>query len=96
MNPERWEQANRMYHSAPEVEPGQREPFLREACTIDQSLFKGLSLIDDSGFQDLHFYELACRMTTRILESSSGYWGGIAVSPDCRTVLCTQLAPPTL
>ncbi len=50
-----------------------------------------LSVPDDRGLQDLHFYDLATGITTKILENLSNYWGGIAVSPDGRTILYTQL-----
>jgi Tol biopolymer transport system component/tRNA A-37 threonylcarbamoyl transferase component Bud32 len=39
MEPERWQQIERLYHSAIELEPEQRERFLREACAGDESLF---------------------------------------------------------
>ncbi|RPJ52641.1 MAG: serine/threonine-protein kinase, partial [Acidobacteria bacterium] len=40
MNPDRWGQIKRIYHSALELEPGRREEFLREACASDSSLLE--------------------------------------------------------
>jgi Tol biopolymer transport system component/predicted Ser/Thr protein kinase len=38
MTPERWQQVDQLYHSALEREPGQRSPFLVEACAGDEEL----------------------------------------------------------
>ena len=38
MNPERWQEIERLYHSALAVESGQRESFLKHACAGDESL----------------------------------------------------------
>src|SRR5262245_13778191 len=38
MEPDRWEQIERLYHSALEREPGDREAFLDEACAGDEAL----------------------------------------------------------
>ncbi len=40
MDPERWQQIKQLYNTALELEPGQRESFLQEACAGDQSLLK--------------------------------------------------------
>jgi len=40
MNPERWEQIEKLYNSALEVESGRRESFLKDACAGDESLQK--------------------------------------------------------
>ena len=39
MEPERWQQIERLYDSAINLEPGAREHFLKEACAGDESLF---------------------------------------------------------
>ena len=38
MEPERWQQIERLYHSTLKVEPSQRATFLREACADDEVL----------------------------------------------------------
>ncbi len=38
MDPERWQQIDRLYHSALEREESQRANFLEEACAGDESL----------------------------------------------------------
>jgi eukaryotic-like serine/threonine-protein kinase len=38
MEPDRWEQIERLYHAALEREPGAREAFLDEACAGDEAL----------------------------------------------------------
>ena len=38
MTPERWQQIERLYHSALKVEPNQRAAFLKEACADDEVL----------------------------------------------------------
>ena len=38
MNPERWQEIERLYDSALAVESGQRESFLKHACAGDESL----------------------------------------------------------
>ena len=38
MNPERWQEIERLYNSALAVESGQRESFLKHACAGDESL----------------------------------------------------------
>ena len=38
MKPERWQQIERLYHSALEREAGQRVAFLAEACAGDDAL----------------------------------------------------------
>ena len=38
MNPERWQQVEKLYHSALEREPAQRAAFLAEACQDDDQL----------------------------------------------------------
>jgi serine/threonine protein kinase len=38
MNAERWSQIDRLYHSAREQEPGERDRFLRQACSGDEEL----------------------------------------------------------
>lgn len=46
MKPERWDEINRLYHSALELEPGDRAAFVKQACGGDESLQKEvLSLI---------------------------------------------------
>ncbi len=46
MNPERWKQIKQVCHSALELEPDQREVYLKEACAGDEPLLKEES---DSG-----------------------------------------------
>ena len=38
MTPERWEQTDRLFHAAIEGEPGEREAFLADACSGDETL----------------------------------------------------------
>ena len=38
MTPERWEQVDRLFHAAIDVEPGSREEFLADACAGDETL----------------------------------------------------------
>src|SRR5438093_9912505 len=38
MKPERWQQLDKLFHSALECEPAQRGAFLAEACAGDESL----------------------------------------------------------
>ena len=40
MNPERWQQIKQLYNSALELDPSQRNAFLREACAGDDTLRK--------------------------------------------------------
>jgi eukaryotic-like serine/threonine-protein kinase len=42
MTPERWDQINRIYHSAVEVDSDKRAVFLKEACNGDDALFQEL------------------------------------------------------
>ncbi len=45
MNPERWQQIERIYNSALAVEPGRRESFLEEVCAGDESLRREVELL---------------------------------------------------
>ncbi len=45
MEPERWQQIERLYNSALKLEPGARERFLKEACAGDESLFAEVASI---------------------------------------------------
>jgi hypothetical protein len=38
MTPERWQQINKLYHSALEYKPDQRAAFLKQACAGDEGL----------------------------------------------------------
>jgi serine/threonine protein kinase/Tol biopolymer transport system component len=40
MNPERWQQIEKLYNSALELDPSQREEFLEKACPTDESIRK--------------------------------------------------------
>lgn len=40
MTPERWQQIERLYHSALKLESGQWAAFLEDACAGDQALCK--------------------------------------------------------
>jgi len=40
MEPERWKKIGEIYHLALEIESGQQEGFLKEACAGDESLLK--------------------------------------------------------
>ncbi len=50
MTPERWQQVDRLYHSALEREPGERSAFLAEACGDDEELCREVeSLLAQEG-----------------------------------------------
>ncbi len=40
MNHERWQRIKQLYNAALEVDPGQRDAFLKEACAGDESIRK--------------------------------------------------------
>src|SRR5215510_8542243 len=53
MTPERWEQIERLYHSAVECEADEREPFLDRACAGDDELRREIdSLLAHDGLGD--------------------------------------------
>src|SRR5262245_45804868 len=53
MKPEKWEQIERLYHSALERKPGERESFLDQACAGDDELRREISsLLAHDGFGD--------------------------------------------
>src|SRR5262249_24995438 len=53
MTPERWEQIERLYHSALECEADEREPFLDRACPGDSELRREIaSLLAHDGLGD--------------------------------------------
>ena len=53
MTPERWQEVNRLFHSALALEPVQRAAFLDQACADDPELRKEVeSLIDSSEISD--------------------------------------------
>jgi len=53
MTPERWEQIERLYHSALECEADEREPFLDRACAGDAELRREIaSLLAHDGLGD--------------------------------------------
>jgi len=43
MNPERWQQTERLYNSVLELETARREAFLQEACAGDEPLRKEIT-----------------------------------------------------
>jgi hypothetical protein len=45
MNPERWEQIERLYHAALQREPKDRGKFIAEACEGDEELRRELELL---------------------------------------------------
>src|SRR5580700_11718259 len=50
MNPQRWQQIERLYHSALEQDPARRDGFLAEACQDDADLRREVeSLLAQSG-----------------------------------------------
>ena len=52
MNPERWQQIEKLYHAALEREPDQRAAFLAEACPGDEDLRREVAALlahDDPG-----------------------------------------------
>src|SRR5215510_4320183 len=53
MKPEKWEQIERLYHSALERKPGERESFLDQACAGDDELRREIaSLLAHDGLGD--------------------------------------------
>jgi hypothetical protein len=66
MSPERWQQVNKLFHSALEREPAQRAAFLDRACDGDRELRKEVeSLIgsheDPDSFIDVPAFEAAAQ-----------------------------------
>ncbi len=55
MNAERWREVDRLYHSALEREPGERAPFLAQACQGDEELRWELDqlLAEDSSIDNI-------------------------------------------
>ncbi len=68
MTPERWERIKQIYHSALELEPGQREAFLKEACAGDEALFKEvMSLLAQEGNSEGFFESPALQVVAKEL-----------------------------
>jgi len=57
MNPERWQQIERIYNRALEIDTGQRAAFLEEACAGDASLRKEVERLLARQSQAEHFIE---------------------------------------
>jgi eukaryotic-like serine/threonine-protein kinase len=75
MEPDRWEQIERLYHAALEREPEARESFLDEACAGDEDMRRevaGLIACDVSGDSFIQRREAADEATleTRICGAS--------------------------
>ena len=68
MTPERWQRIKQIYHSALELEPGQREAFLKEACAGDEALFKEvMSLLAQEGNSEGFFESPALQVVAKEL-----------------------------
>src|SRR5438105_9610875 len=57
MQPERWQQINRIFHSALEQEPSRRAGFLVQECAYDQSLLREVEELIASHEQAQDFME---------------------------------------
>jgi eukaryotic-like serine/threonine-protein kinase len=57
MNPERWEQIERIYHAALEREPGERWTFLDQACAGDEELRREVTSLLDYDNKPASFIE---------------------------------------
>ena len=82
MDPDRWQRIEKLYHSALELQPGQRSPFLAEACRDDDALLGEVeSLLRQRGSTD------------GLIDASA--WRAAADHLDTRTVITpgTRLGP---
>jgi eukaryotic-like serine/threonine-protein kinase len=66
MTPERWQEIERLYHSARAQSPGDREDYLKKACAGDESLFREVfsllsSRSEAEGFIEAPAMEVAAR-----------------------------------
>ena len=57
MTPERWEQIDRLFHAAIEVEPGDRAAFLADACADDEALRTEVESLLSAHTTDNSFFE---------------------------------------
>ena len=77
MEPERWQQIDRLYHSALKVEPSQRAAFLREACAGDEALRQEVEALlanegEAKGFIEAPALEAAAKMAADNRQSLVG------------------------
>jgi serine/threonine protein kinase/Tol biopolymer transport system component len=77
MEPERWQQIDRLYHSALKVEPSQRAAFLREACAGDEALRQEVEALlanegEAKGFIEARALEAAAKMAADNRQSLVG------------------------
>ena len=73
MEPERWQQIERLYHSTLKVEPSQRATFLREACADDEVLRREVESLLAQQKQAESFIEApALEQAKRMVENRTG------------------------
>ena len=66
MNPKRWQQIEALYQSARELEPGQRDALLAEACAGDEELRREVESLlrhqpDDDNFRTAAALQIAAQ-----------------------------------
>jgi len=76
MEPERWQQIERIYNSALEIEPGRRKTFIAEACEGDESLRKEIESLlehqsESENFIESSAVEVAARLAANSMKSNS-------------------------
>jgi eukaryotic-like serine/threonine-protein kinase len=77
MEPERWQEIERLYHSALKVDPNQRAAFLREACAGDEALRQEVEALlanegEAKGFIEAPALEAAAKMAADNRQSLVG------------------------
>src|SRR5512138_281559 len=77
MTPERWEQIDRLFHAAIEVEPGDRAAFLADACADDEALRTEVESLLSAHTTDNSFFEtpaadVAAELLVRTLAFNPG------------------------
>jgi serine/threonine protein kinase len=76
MEPELWQQIERIYNSALEIEPGRRETFLAEACGGDELLRKEVESLlehqsESESFIESAAVEVAARLAANSMKANS-------------------------
>ena len=67
MEQERWNRIERLYHSAREKQPGERDAFLKEACAGDESLRREVESLLGCRPEAEEFIESPARRSTRFI-----------------------------
>jgi serine/threonine protein kinase/Tfp pilus assembly protein PilF len=83
MTPERWQQVDRLFHAAIEIEPGERPAFLAQSCADDESLRNEVeSLLLSHGTTDSFFETPVSDIAADLLaEAESKLTAGQSVGP---------------